>query len=266
MDFTEIKKRQQATWATGDFHKIGVGQQIVGERLCEDIDITAGERVLDVACGSGNTALAAARRGARTVGLDYVPALLERGRRRAEAEGLEIEFVEGDAENLPFGDGDFDAVITTFGAIFGPDQQRVADELLRVVRPGGRIGMANWTPAGFAGELFRLTSRFVPPPPGVPPATNWGSGPAVARLFGDRVAWVTLRDYTARMRAPSAEAWIELFREFFGPVSRAFSVLDEERAAEYTQVLKESLEMHNRATDGTIMGASEYVNVIAVKR
>lgn len=264
-DLSQIKQRQQGMWASGDFHKIGVGSLIVGERLCEDLAISPGEHVLDVACGSGNTTLAVARRGAQAIGVDFVPALLERARIRAEAEGLEIEFLEGDAENLPFDDDQFDVVTSSFGAMFAPDQKRTASELLRVLRPHGRIGVAAWTPAGFSGELFRVTTSFLPPPPGVLPPTNWGNGPKVAHLFGDRVAWITLRDHTARLRAPSAEAWLQYHRTFFGPTMRAFEALDEQQARQYTAAIMDLVERHNRATDGTVAIGSEYVNVIAIK-
>jgi ubiquinone/menaquinone biosynthesis C-methylase UbiE len=219
-----------------------------------------------VARGSGNTALAAARRGATTVGIDFVPALLERARLRAQAEGLEIELLQGDAESLPFDDESFDVVLSTFGAMFAPDQQRVADELLRVCRPGGRVGMANWTPSSGPGQTFRLAARFLPPPPGLLPPTNWALGPNVAQLFGDRVAWVKLIDYTLRTRAKSPDAWLDDFRTYFGPMARTFAALEPQQAKEYGTALKESLQLYNRATDGSLLLANDYVNVIVIKR
>jgi SAM-dependent methyltransferase len=262
----DVTRRQQATWASGDFHKIGVSQVIVGERLCDEIPITYGQRVLDVACGSGNTALAAARRGAEVTGLDYVPALLERAAVRAQAEGLVMELVEGDAQALQFDDGSFDVVLSTFGAMFAPDQQKVADELLRVCRPGGIVGMANWTPGSFVDDLFRVTAQFAPPPPGVRPATEWGRGVRLHELFGERVISLHLSDQVTCQRVPSTDGWIELMRSYYGPTHKTFAALDAESAELYTERLREVINRYNRATDGTVMTAQHYVNVIAVKR
>jgi len=179
-NLNEIRERLHATWTAGDFHRLGVEQLIVGERLCEEVGIAAGQRVLDVACGAGNTTLAAARRRARATGCDWVPALLERAEQRAKVEGLQIEWVKADAEGLPFPDASFDVVVSTFGVMFAPDQQRAADQLIRVCRPGGTIGLANWTPASAVGDIFRLTASFLPPPAGLRAAVEW----AAARACG----------------------------------------------------------------------------------
>ena len=183
-DYAAIKKRQQVTWASGDFGRIGVTLQIVGEELCEAVGVSAADRVLDVAAGNGNASLAAARRFADVTSTDYVPELLEQGRRRAEAEGLPITFQVADAENLPFRDGEFDVVLSTYGVMFAPNQARAAAELLRVTKSGGRIGLANWTPDGFIGELFRTVGRFVPPPAGVASPAAWGTETRLVELFG----------------------------------------------------------------------------------
>ena len=258
--------RQRAIWSAGDFHLIGVGQLIVGEILCEEVGLTAGARVLDVACGSGNTSLAAARRMARVSGLDIVPARLERAHRRAEAEGLELDLREGDAQALPYADASFDVVLSTFGAMFAPDQERTASELLRVCRPGGVVGMANWTPTSFVGDIFRLTARFVPPPVATRAAVEWGSGERLRELFGDRVASLRLSEHCWRHRFESAEQWVDVFRRWYGPTVRAFAALDEARAKDYAAELVALVHRYNRATDGTVLAAYDYLNVIAVKR
>ncbi len=225
-DFEAIKTRQQATWAAGDFGQVGVRLQIVGESLCEAVDLLAGESVLDVAAGNGNASLAAARRFADVTSTDYVPALLEQGRLRAAADRLEISFRHADAERLPFADATFDVVLSTFGVMFAPDQARAASELLRVARPGGRIGLASWTPEGFLGGLFETMSAFVPPPAGLPSPMAWGSEARVAELFGEQASEIvtTRRTYAFRFRSP--EHWVEFFRTFYGPTHKAFAALD----------------------------------------
>jgi SAM-dependent methyltransferase len=187
MDVVTIKQRQQAAWASGDYAAVGSRFPLIAELLCEAVDLRAGERVLDVACGNGNASLAAARRFCQVTGVDYVPALLERARERAKAEGLEATFQEADAEDLPFADASFDVVLSTCGAMFAPDQEQTASELLRVCRPGGRIGMINWTPDGYVGELFRTIGRHLPPPPGLRPPVLWGSPERLRELFGPDV-------------------------------------------------------------------------------
>jgi len=262
-NLNEIRERLHATWTAGDFHRLGVEQLIVGERLCEEVGIAAGQRVLDVACGAGNTTLAAARRRARATGCDWVPALLERAEQRAKVEGLQIEWVKADAEGLPFPDASFDVVVSTFGVMFAPDQQRAADQLIRVCRPGGTIGLANWTPASAVGDIFRLTASFLPPPAGLRAAVEWGSGPRLRELFGNRVIALHLFDHLWRTRFNSFSEWLDLYRRWYGPTNRAFAALDGAKAAEYARGLEEIIQRHNRATDGTIDAAYEYVNVVA---
>ncbi len=225
-DLAAIKARQQATWAAGDFGQIGVRLQIVGESLCEAVDLRATDKVLDVAAGNGNASLAAARHFADVTSTDYVPALLEQGRLRAEADRLPITFQVADAEALPFDPESFDVVLSTFGVMFAPNQERAASELLRVVRPGGTIGLANWTPGGFIGRLFELMSALVPPPAGLRSPMEWGSEPRLVELFGPQATDIrtTRRTYTFRYR--SAEHWIEVFRTYYGPTHKAFGALD----------------------------------------
>ncbi len=220
-----VKTRQQAMWASGDFAVVGTTLQIVGELLCEGIDLRAGERVLDVAAGNGNATLAAARRFATVTSTDYVPALLERGRQRAQAEGLDVTFQEADAEALPFPDASFDVVLSTFGVMFAPNQKQAAKELLRVVRPGGRIGLASWTPEGFLGRLFEVMGRHVPPPAGVMSPLLWGTEWHVADLFqGASTIGHRVRSFAFRYRSP--EHWVEVFRAYYGPTHKAFLALD----------------------------------------
>jgi ubiquinone/menaquinone biosynthesis C-methylase UbiE len=221
-DFSAVKQRQQATWASGDYQMIATQIQIVSELLIEALDVHSTERVLDVATGSGNAAIAAARCGADVIGIDYVPALLERGRLRAEAEGVQIELVEGDAEAIPFVDRSFDAVLSVFGSMFAPNQQKAASELARVCRPGGRIGLATWTPDGFIGEMLKVVTAHVPPPAGVASPLLWGTESHLQELFGDTISELrtTERIFTFRFR--SAEEFVAYFRTYYGPTLKAF--------------------------------------------
>jgi SAM-dependent methyltransferase len=264
-DLTAVKERQQQMWATGDYAEVGSRLQIVSEMLCEAVDLRAGERVLDVATGSGNTALAAARRFCDVTAIDYVPALLERGRERAAAERLPVDFQEGDAERLDVPDASFDAVLSTFGQMFAPDQQRTASEMLRVCRSGGRIGMANWTPEGFIGEIFRTIGRHVPPPPGVPPPARWGTEEGLHDLFGDAVSSmdVARRTYIFRFRSP--EHWLEFFQAHYGPTLTAFGRLDHAGQAELGRDILDVLRRFNRAGTETLSVPSEYLEVVAVR-
>lgn len=265
-DFTAITSRQQRVWASGDYVAVGTRIQIISEALCDAADLRAGSRVLDVAGGSGSTALAAARNGARVVSLDYVPALLERARRRAEAEDLEIELVEGDAQALPFPDADFDAVVSAVGVMFAPDQRRAAKELLRVTRPGGTIALASWTPEGFIGGLLRTVGAHVPPPPGLTPPTMWGSEEHVRGLLGDGVESMraTRRDYTFRFLSP--EDFTGFFRDYYGPTLKAFEALDEAGqdalAAEIGDLVRR---FDRRGGDGPVAITGEYLEVVATR-
>ena len=205
-DLAALKLKQQATWSAGDYAVIGTTLQIVGETLCESLDLRAGERVLDVAAGNGNATLAAARRWCDVVSTDYVGALLERGKARASAEGLAVRFEEADAENLPYADGSFDVVLSTFGVMFTPSQEKAASELARVCRTGGKIGLANWTPTGFIGELFKVMGRYIPPPAGVRPPPLWGTEERLRELFGERIAKLEAQRKTFRISLPQPAA------------------------------------------------------------
>jgi ubiquinone/menaquinone biosynthesis C-methylase UbiE len=226
-DLGALKQRQQQTWASGDFAVVAARMVLVAEQLCDSADLRAGWRVLDVATGSGNAAIAAARHGCSAVGVDYVPALLEKARRRADAEGLTIEFLEGDAEALPFPRGSFDAVTSVFGSMFAPDHARAASELLRVCKPGGTIALASWTPDGFIGELFRTIGTHVPPPADVQPPMLWGTEAHLRELFGEHIASLELTERTFTFRFPSAEQFVEFFRLWYGPTLKAFAALDD---------------------------------------
>jgi len=266
VDLGAVKAVSQAIWSQGDFAKIGEAQMIVGENLCEAVDVFPGERVLDVACGSGNGAFAAARRSWTTVtALDFVPALLKRGRERAETEHLDIEFVEGDAEALPFQDASFDVVLSTFGAMFAPDQPRAAAELLRVTKSGGRIGMANWTPDGFVGGMFQTASKHAPPPPGVEPPIRWGSEERLRELFGDGITDLRLRTAHMTFRYPSFEAWLEFFQAWFGPMKMAYARVGEEGAQALTDDLRANFDRFDRGGGRAMVANADYLEVVAVR-
>jgi SAM-dependent methyltransferase len=256
--FVELTERQQRMWATGHFHRIGVTQVIVGELLVQSLRVRADDRVLDVAAGAGNTALAAARRFASVVASDYVPDLLERASVRATAEGLVLETQVADAQALPYEDGSFDVVTSTFGAMFAPDQSRTAAELLRVLRPAGRLGMANWTPSGFVGEMFALGAAFLPPPAGLLPPTRWGTPDGLAELLGD----VTVRTRFADFVYPSPEFMLEHFRTWFGPTATTFAALDAGGQERFAAELLALYAKHDEAADGTVLIRSPYLEVV----
>ncbi|MDL1951426.1 class I SAM-dependent methyltransferase [Acidobacteria bacterium ACD] len=264
-DLVAIKARQQATWASGDFGHVGVRLQIVGESLCEAVDLLAGETVLDVAAGNGNASLAAARRFADVTSTDYVPALLDQGRIRADADRLQIAFQPADAERLPFPDGSFDVVLSTFGVMFAPDQPRAASELARVARRGGRIGLACWTPEGFLGRLFDTMSAFVPPPAGLASPMAWGSEARLAELFGGRVSEIrsTRRPYAFRFR--SAEHWVEFFRAFYGPTQKAFAALDGARQEALESALVDLLRDWNTNRGEALVVPADYLETVIRK-
>jgi ubiquinone/menaquinone biosynthesis C-methylase UbiE len=266
LDLGVVTQVQQQIWSQGDFAKIGISGQIVQEELCEALDVLPGGRLLDVACGAGNGALAAARRNLEAVGLDYVPALLERGRERAAAEGYDVEFVEGDAQALPFADGSFDYVMSTFGAMFAPDQEKTASELLRVCRPGGKVGMANWPPRGLVGAgMFKTIAEHAPPPPGVLPAVLWGTEERLRELFGDAVSELSVNQRFWVFRYASPEAWLEYFKTFFGPMIMAFARIGEEGAPALERDLLEVMRGANQAGDAALVAPAEYVQVVAVR-
>jgi ubiquinone/menaquinone biosynthesis C-methylase UbiE len=264
-DLDPIKTKQQATWASGDYAVIGTTLQIVGESLCEAVDLHAGWQVLDVAAGNGNASLAAARRGADVTATDYVEALLEGTKARAAAERLPIITQVADAENLPFDDASFDAVLSTFGVMFVPNPERAAAELLRVCRSGGRIGLANWTPEGFVGGLLKTVGALVPPPSGVPSPLAWGTEARLQELFGaGATVAVTRRMFTFRYR--SAEHFFDTFVAYYGPTHKAWHALDEGGRASMRAQLMTLLNDANRNDDGTLSVDSEYLEVVATKR
>lgn len=265
-DLTAVKHRQQATWASGDYAVIGTTLQIVGELLCEAVDLRAGQAVLDVAAGNGNATLAAARRWADVTSTDYVPALLERGQARAEAEGLPVRFQEADAEELPFADGSFDVVLSIFGVMFTANQEQAAAELLRVCRPGGKIGLANWTPEGFIGNLFRTIGKHVPPPAGIKSPALWGTEQRLHELFGDGIAEMTTNRRFFVFRYRSAAHLLDVFRTYYGPMLKAFGALDEEGQTALAHDVTELLQRYNQGGDNSIVVPSEYLEVVATRR
>ena len=264
VDLAAIKSRQQAAWGSGDYSIIGTTLQIVGETLCEAVDLRAGERVLDVAAGNGNATLAAARRFAEVVSTDYVGALLERGRERATADRLPVTFLEADAENLPFETGSFDVVLSTFGVMFAPDHERAASELVRVCRRGGRIGLANWTPESFIGRLFKLVGQYVPPAPGVRSPALWGTKTYLKDLVGGEAS-VTAESRTFVFRYRSPEHWVEIFRLYYGPVHKAFAAIDPKARTVLERDLHILIDEFNIAEDGTVVIPSEYLEAIITK-
>lgn len=265
-DLGAVTEAQQQVWSAGDFARIGNRVQIVAEQLCDAADVLSGERVLDVACGSGNAAIAAARRFADAVGLDYVPELLEHGRERAAAEGLEVEFVEGDAQALPFDDASFDVVTSTFGAMFAPDQERAAAELLRVCRPQGRIAMANWTPEGLVGGgFFAVTAKHAPPPPGIDPPPLWGTEGRLRELFADGISDLRVEPRTLEFRFRSPEHWLKYFRTYFGPLVVAFQRVGADGAPALEADLIEVMRAHNRAGERALVASGEYLEVVATR-
>jgi SAM-dependent methyltransferase len=263
-DLGAIKVKQQAAWASGDYTVVGNTLTLMAELLCEALDVHSGWKVLDVAAGNGNATLAAARRGCEVTSTDYVPALLEGGRRRAEAEGWRIAFQEADAENLPFEDASFDAVISTVGVMFTPTQERAAAEVFRVVKPGGKIGLANWTPAGFVGQIFKTLGKYLPPATGMKPPSLWGTEARLKELFPG-AAGIDVTTLHFNFRAHSPERWLESFRKYYGPMHKAFGALDETGQAALSADLLALVATLNRAEDGTMVVPSEYLQVVVRK-
>jgi ubiquinone/menaquinone biosynthesis C-methylase UbiE len=263
-DYSAIKVKQNAAWSSGDYAVVGTTLQIVGESLAEAIDLRAGQKVLDVASGNGNFALAAARRFADVTATDYVAALLRRGQERAAADRLTIACEEADAENLPFAEGSFDVVGSTFGVMFTPDQGKAASELRRVCRSGGKIGLANWTPDSFVGALFKTIGRHVPPPAGLTSPALWGTKARLQELFQGDAIEIKERAFTFRYRSP--EHWLEVFRAYYGPVLKAFAALDADSQAALARDLIELVNRHNTAEDGTLVAPSTYAEIVIVRR
>ncbi|HJW09341.1 MAG TPA: class I SAM-dependent methyltransferase [Holophagaceae bacterium] len=264
-DLASIKTKQQATWASGDYGHIGVRLQIVGETLCESVDVHGGEKVLDVAAGNGNASLAAARRFADVTSTDYVAGLLDQGRLRANADRLPITFQEADVENLPFRDMSFDVVLSTFGVMFAPDQERSSSELIRVTKAGGRIGLANWTPEGFIGHLFKLVGAFVAPPAGLKSPLLWGTEARIAELFGPHAASIQTTRKTYAFRFHSVDHFIDYFRTNYGPTHKAFLALDESGRQDFTLALREFIGGWNRSTRNGLVVPSEYLEVVVTR-
>jgi ubiquinone/menaquinone biosynthesis C-methylase UbiE len=265
-DLKALKVRQQGAWSSGDYAIVGTTLQIVGEQLCEALDIRAGQKVLDVAAGNGNATLAAARRWCDVVSTDYVPSLLARGRNRAAAEGLSIRFEEADAEALSFADASFDAVVSTFGVMFTPDQDKAAAELLRVCRSGGKIGLANWTPEGFIGQVFKTLGKHLPPPGGAKSPALWGTEARIKEMFGPSAASIKAerRNFTFRYR--SAEHFLDVFKNYYGPMLKAFAALDAANQQGLQNDLMALVGRMNRAEDGTMVAPGEYLEIVIVKR
>jgi len=265
-DLAALKSRQQAAWSSGDNAIVGTTLQIVGETLCEAMDLRSSQRVLDVAAGNGNVSLAAARRFCNVVSTDYVPALLERGQDRADAERLPIEFRTADAEALPFADAAFDAVVSTFGVMFVADHDRAATEMLRVVRSGGKIGLANWTPDGFIGQVFKTLGKYLPPPDGVKSPALWGTRARLAEMFGPDASQVKCETRMFNFRYRSADHFLHVFQTFYGPVLKAFASLDPARQEVLGNDLHALIVRMNRARDGSMVVPSEYLEVVITKR
>jgi ubiquinone/menaquinone biosynthesis C-methylase UbiE len=264
-DLVAIKAKQQATWASGDFAVVGTTLQIVGETLAEAADVRAGERVIDIAAGNGNATLAAARRFAHVTSTDYVPDLLDKGAARARAEGLDARFEVADAEALPYADESFDVALSTFGMMFTPDHARTASEALRVVRSGGRIAMANWTPEGFIGQLFKVIGRHLPPPAGLASPALWGTEPHIVQLFGREAADIRCERKMFNFRYGSPAHWVQIFRDFYGPTHKAFAALPAEDQARLDADLLEMLERLNVGGRRSLVVPGEYLETVIVK-
>ncbi len=265
IDLAAVKQKQQAAWSSGDYAVVGTTLQIVGEALCEASDVLTGESVLDVAAGNGNATLAAARRGARVVSTDYVGALLERGRSRAEAEGLSVTFEIADAEALPYADGQFDLVISTFGVMFTPHQEKAAAEMLRVCRSGGRIAMANWTPEGFIGQVFKTIGKHLPPPAGVQSPALWGTEARLQALFGGGASDIRCEKRQFNFRYRSAQHWLEVFRTWYGPVHKAYLALGDKGPALEDDLLA-LLARFNTRGEASLVVPSDYLEIVVTRR
>src|SRR3712207_4458635 len=265
-DANALKERQVKIWTSGEYARIGNPISIMGEILCEAVDLRSGDRVLDVATGSGNTAISAARRFCEVTGMDLAPESIEHARRRAEAEGMDITFEVGDAEDLSYPDASFDVVVSTIGVMFCPNQEQAAAELLRVCKPGGKIGLASWTPEGFTGNMLRVVGKHVPPPPGVKPPSLWGTEERLQELLGTGVASLRTTRRTYNFRYPSVEHYVGWFREYYGPTVRAFAALDPEGQEALAADLRELCASRNVADDGTLVAPSDYLEVVAVRR
>ena len=265
-DLGALKLRQHAAWSSGDYAVVGITLQLVGEELCEALDVRSGQKVLDVAAGNGNVTLAAARRWCDVVSTDYVPSLLERGRLRAAAEGLSVEFKEADAEALGFADASFDVVVSTFGVMFAPDHDKAAAELARVCKSGGKIGLANWTPEGFIGQVFKTLGKYLPPPAGAKSPALWGTQTRITEMFGAAAASIKAEKRNVVFRYRSPEHFLHIFKSYYGPMLKAFAALDEANQRGLRDDLLALIGNMNRAEDGTLVVPSEYLEVVISKR
>jgi SAM-dependent methyltransferase len=265
-DFVAIKTKQRAAWTAGDYSVVGSTLQIVGERLCEALDVRSGQRLLDVAAGNGNVSLAAARRFCEVTSTDYVPALLERGKQRAEIDGLTISFQEEDVEALSFADASFDIVTSSFGVMFAPNQDAAAAEMLRVTRPGGKIGLANWTPESFIGQLFKTLGKHLPPPAGLKSPALWGTKDRLDEMFGAHSSSIEINEENYVFRYKSPRHWLELWREVYGPLQKAFGALSETAQEQLAIDLLALIDSCNVATDGTMVVPAAYAEVVITKR
>jgi ubiquinone/menaquinone biosynthesis C-methylase UbiE len=265
-EFAALKSRQQVAWSSGNYAVVGTTLQIVGEQLCEALDLRAGSKVLDVAAGNGMVSLAAARRWCDVTSTDYVPTLLERGAARAAADGLSIKFKEADAESLPFDDASFDAVVSTFGVMFTPNQTKAASELTRVCKPGGRIGLANWTPEGFIGQVFKILGKYLPPPAGAMSPARWGTRSAIDHMFGGEARSIMAEPRIFNFRYKSAEHFLEIFKSYYGPVLKAFAALDAAVQQDLHNDLYALIVRMNKSGDATMIVPGEYLEVVITRK
>jgi ubiquinone/menaquinone biosynthesis C-methylase UbiE len=265
-DLKAVKAKQHAAWSSGDYAIVGATLQIVGEQLAEAMDLRAGQKVLDIAAGNGNVTLAAARRWCDVTSTDYVESLLARGRKRAEADGLRVDFRVADAEHLPFEDGSFDAVVSTFGAMFSPDQDSTASEMLRVCRSGGKIGLANWTPGGFIGQMFKTIGKYLPPPAGVKSPALWGTWEWMEKAFRAEASDIVAEPRLFNFRYRSPQHFLDIFREYYGPMLKAFEALDAAGQKGLARNLLALIGELNTATDGTMVVPGEYLEVVITRR
>jgi ubiquinone/menaquinone biosynthesis C-methylase UbiE len=265
-ELTALKSRQQVAWSSGNYAVVGTTLQIVGEQLCEALDLRAGSKVLDVAAGNGMVSLAAARRWCDVTSTDYVPALLESGRARATANGLSIKFMEADAESLPFDDASFDAVVSTFGVMFTPNQAQAASEMLRVCKRGGRIGLANWTPDGFIGQVFKTLGKYLPPPAGAKSPALWGTRAALDDMFGSQAGSINAESRFFNFRYKSAEHFFDVFKTYYGPVLKAFAALDAAAQQNLHNDLYALIVRMNKSGDATMVVPSEYLEVVITRK
>jgi ubiquinone/menaquinone biosynthesis C-methylase UbiE len=265
-DMSAIKERMRKIWTSGEYARIGNPLVLIGELLVEATDLRSGDKVLDVATGTGNTAISAARRFCDVTGMDLSPENIEHARKRAEAEGMRITFEVGDAENLAYDDASFDVVLSSIGVMFCPNQEKAADELLRVTRPGGKIGLASWTPDGFTGQKLKIVGKHVPPPPGVKPPSLWGTEERLRELLGGGISSLRVTRRTYNFRYPSADHYVGWFREYYGPTVRAFAALDAAGQEALARDLKELVESRNVSGDGTMVVPSDYLEAVAIRK